>query len=162
MGATVVVDVQIASDVTTVPSKSEIHSWLSDTVSSVCKEESAEFDLAVRVVDEPEGRDLNRQFRDQDKATNVLSFPVVDGISTKLPGADVRALGDIVICGPLVEREAAEQHKDPASHWAHLLVHGALHLLGYDHETEIEAQQMESLERELLAARGIDDPYSVA
>ena len=162
MGVTVVVDVQIVSDVTSVPSQSEIHSWLSHTVSSVCKEESAEFDLAVRVVDEPEGRDLNRQFRDQDNATNVLSFPVVDDPSMNIPDADARALGDIVICGPLVEREAAEQHKDPASHWGHLLVHGTLHLLGYDHETEAEAVQMENLERELLAARGIDDPYSVA
>ncbi len=162
MGVTVVVDVQIASDVVSVPSESEIHSWLSHTVSSVCKEEAAEFELAVRVVDEPEGRDLNRQFRDQDRATNVLSFPVIDDPSMNIPDADARALGDIVICGPLVEREAAEQHKDPASHWGHLLVHGALHLLGYDHETEAEAVQMENLERELLAARGIDDPYSVA
>lgn len=162
MGVTVVVDIQIASNVASVPSELEIHSWLSQTVSTVCKEEAVEFEIAVRVVDEPEGRDLNRQFRDQDKATNVLSFPLVDDPSMRNPDADARALGDIVICGPLVEREATEQNKDPASHWGHLLVHGALHLLGYDHETEAEAEQMESLERELLAARGIDDPYSAA
>ena len=73
-----------------------------------------------------------------------------------------RLLGDVVICAPIVEREALDQGKDPASHWSHLLVHGTLHLLGYDHQTVAEAERMEALERDLLAKRGIADPYAVA
>ena len=104
---------------------------------------------------------MNNQYRRQDKATNVLSFPAVGMGQSNLPAELSQSLGDIVICGPVVEREAAEQNKDIASHWAHLLVHGALHLLGYDHETDADADVMEKLETRILAARGIDDPYTV-
>lgn len=113
-----------------------------------------EADLAIRLVDEDEGRALNRHYRGKDYATNVLSFPADLPEGVKLP-----LLGDLVICGPVVAREAAEQAKAVRAHYAHLTVHGVLHLLGWDHEDEVEAEAMERLEREILAGLGIDDPY---
>ena len=111
-------------------------------------------DLAIRVVDTKEGRALNRHYRGKDYATNVLSFPV------DLPeGVDLPMLGDLVICAPVVAREAKEQGKPLAAHYAHLTVHGVLHLLGLDHEDEREAEAMEQLEREILAGLGLPDPY---
>ena len=119
-----------------------------------------EADLAVRIVGAKEGRALNRHYRGKDYATNVLSFPadVADGV--KLPkGVKLPLLGDLVLCAPVVAREAREQKKPLAAHYAHLTVHGALHLLGWDHEDAREAECMEQLEREILAGLGIDDPY---
>lgn len=111
-------------------------------------------DLAIRVVDEKEGRALNHHYRGKDYATNVLSFPA------DLPeGVDLPLLGDLVICAPVVAREAREQGKDLAAHYAHLTVHGVLHLLGLDHEDEREAEAMEQIEREVLAGLGLPDPY---
>ncbi|WP_421621837.1 rRNA maturation RNase YbeY [Alkalilimnicola ehrlichii] len=112
--------------------------------------------LAVRVVDKAEGRRLNHDYRGKDYPTNVLSFPfeAPPGLDEPLP-----ELGDLVICAPVVEREAREQGKPEADHWAHLVVHGVLHLLGYDHEAVEEAEQMEGLERRILAGLGIADPY---
>ena len=119
-----------------------------------------EADLAVRIVGAKEGRALNRHYRGKDYATNVLSFPadVADGV--KLPkGVKLPLLGDLVLCAPVVAREAREQKKPLAAHYAHLTVHGALHLLGWDHQDAREAECMEQLEREILAGLGIDDPY---
>ena len=114
-------------------------------------------DLAIRLVDNKEGRALNRHYRGKDYATNVLSFPAELPEGVKLP-----LLGDLVICVPVVAREAREQGKQLNDHYAHLTVHGALHLLGWDHEDEREAECMEQLEREILATLGISDPYLVA
>ena len=111
-------------------------------------------DLAIRLVDNKEGRALNRHYRGKDYATNVLSFPAELPEGVKLP-----LLGDLVICVPVVAREAREQGKQLNDHYAHLTVHGALHLLGWDHEDEREAECMEQLEREILATLGISDPY---
>mgnify|MGYP001555702790 FL=1 len=119
-----------------------------------------EADLAIRIVGSKEGRALNRHYRGKDYATNVLSFPadVADGV--KLPkGVVMPLLGDVVLCAPVVAREAKEQKKPLAAHYAHLTVHGALHLLGWDHQDAREAECMEQLEREILAGLGIDDPY---
>ena len=119
-----------------------------------------EADLAVRIVGAKEGRAFNRHYRGKDYATNVLSFPadVADGV--KLPkGVKLPLLGDLVLCAPVVAREAREQKKPLAAHYAHLTVHGALHLLGWDHQDAREAECMEQLEREILAGLGIDDPY---
>jgi probable rRNA maturation factor len=119
-----------------------------------------EADLAVRIVGAKEGRALNRHYRGKDHATNVLSFPadVADGV--KLPkGVVMPLLGDLVLCAPVVAREAKEQRKPLAAHYAHLTVHGALHLLGWDHHDPREAECMEQLEREILAGLGIGDPY---
>ena len=117
-----------------------------------------EADLAVRLVDAREGRSLNRHYRGKDYATNVLSFPAE--LPQGLPeGVTFPLLGDLVLCAPVVAREAREQRKPLAAHYAHLTVHGALHLLGWNHEDEREAECMEALEREILAGMGIDDPY---
>ncbi len=111
-------------------------------------------DLAIRLVDTKEGRALNRHYRGRDYATNVLSFPV------ELPeGVTLPLLGDLVICAPVVAREAAEQGKPLQAHYAHLTVHGVLHLLGLDHEDDREAEAMEQFEREILADLGFPDPY---
>ena len=111
-------------------------------------------DLAIRLVDTKEGRSLNRHYRGKDYPTNVLSFPA------ELPeGVNLPLLGDLVICAPVVAREAAEQGKPLAAHYAHLTVHGVLHLLGLDHEDEREAEAMERFEREILADLGLPDPY---
>lgn len=111
-------------------------------------------DLAIRIVDEREGLAMNRHYRGRDYATNVLSFPA------ELPeGVDLPILGDIVICAPVVAREAQEQGKPLNAHYAHLTVHGVLHLLGLDHEDPREAEAMELLERRILAGLGVADPY---
>ncbi|MCD9045868.1 rRNA maturation RNase YbeY [Luteimonas sp. MHLX1A] len=115
-------------------------------------------DLAIRVVDTAEGQALNRHYRGKDYATNVLSFPadLPEGLP---PGVRLPLLGDLVICAPVVEGEAREQGKPLNAHYAHLTVHGVLHLLGWDHDNDVEAEAMEQLEREILAGLGVDDPY---
>ena len=111
--------------------------------------------LSIRIVGAREGRALNLQYRGKDYATNVLSFPV------ELPrGVASPLLGDLVICAPVVAREAREQHKAPRDHYAHLTVHGVLHLLGFDHQNERDATRMETLETRILATLGIADPYT--
>ena len=110
--------------------------------------------LAVHVVDAAEGRALNLQYRGRDYATNVLSFP-----ADLPPGLRLPQLGDLILCAPVIAREAAEQHKPLRHHYAHMTVHGVLHLLGHDHLADAEAEQMEALERRALAALGIADPY---
>ena len=116
-------------------------------------------ELTIRVVGEAESAELNERYRHKRGPTNVLAFP-----SEPLPaeGAEdeLLPLGDLVICAPVVAREAAEQGKTLEAHWAHIVIHGALHLVGYDHETDAEAGEMEGRERELLAALGIADPYA--
>ena len=117
-----------------------------------------EADLAIRLVDAREGRALNRHYRGKDSATNVLSFPAE--LPEGLPeGVRLPLLGDLVLCAPVVAREAREQRKPLAAHYAHMTVHGVLHLLGWNHEDDREAECMEGLEREILAGLGIDDPY---
>jgi probable rRNA maturation factor len=110
-------------------------------------------ELTIRIVDEAESAALNGKFRRQPHPTNVLSFPY------EAEGACEPVLGDLVICAPVVAREAREQGKDPRAHWAHMVVHGVLHLLGYDHERADQAQRMEAREREILARLGFPDPY---
>ena len=111
-------------------------------------------EVAIRIVGEAESRQLNARYRHLDKATNVLSFPT-DGLAEVLPDF----LGDIAICAPLVAREAQTQGKAEEAHWSHLVVHGVLHLLGYDHDDDIQGQHMEGLERTILARLGYADPF---
>ncbi len=125
-------------------------------------------EIAVRVVGLAEGRRLNLVWRGRDYATNVLSFPVPAGASGPLRRASHglprrghrRFLGDIVLCAPVLAREAKQQGKAPLAHWAHLVVHGCLHLLGHDHERPADARRMERRERRVLAGFGLPDPYS--
>jgi len=143
-------DLQVAGEWPGLPSESAIRRWVAAALS-----DQGDVELTVRVVGREESRALNRDYRGKDRETNVLSFPA------DLPdGVDVPLLGDIVICAPLVADEAVAQGKSPDVHWAHLTVHGVLHLIGYDHETIEEAEEMESLEVALLGSLGIADPYA--
>ncbi|HWR80195.1 MAG TPA: rRNA maturation RNase YbeY [Pseudomonas sp.] len=145
-------DMQLASEAADLPGEADLRHWCELAL----RQRSADSELTIRVVDEAEARELNHTWRHKDYATNVLSFPadIPDGI------LDIPLLGDLVICAPVVAREAAEQGKLLTAHWAHLVIHGCLHLLGYDHIEEAEAQEMETLERELLAELGHPDPYN--
>lgn len=148
------IDIQRVSDrEDEAPADSLLASWIRAALEGRC----SDVELSVRLVDEDEGRTLNRQYRGKDRATNVLSFSADDMGELK-----PRPLGDLVICVPLVAREATEQGKSPDAHWAHLCVHGALHLLGYDHMAAAEAREMEGLEVEILARLGYQDPYRAA
>ena len=113
-------------------------------------------ELSIRVVDEDESAGLNQTYRHKSGPTNVLSFPceVPAGVPNDL-------LGDLVICAPVVAREALEQGKNPEAHWAHMVIHGVLHLRGYDHLQEDEAEQMEALEVEILDGLGYPNPYEI-
>jgi len=117
-----------------------------------------DFTLVIRIVDEQEARRYNREYRAKDHATNVLSFPAE--LPEGLP-AEIRKtqIGDLLICAPVVAREATQQHRPEIDHWAHLTIHGVLHLLGYDHQQSEDAVAMESLETEILRNLGISDPY---
>ncbi|AWF82461.1 rRNA maturation RNase YbeY [Microbulbifer sp. A4B17] len=144
-------DVQRASRCQDLPSDEAISSWVSNALHG----HRNEAELSVRIVDESESQELNHQYRDKDKPTNVLSFP------TDFPAElDLPMLGDLVICAPVVQLEAEQQSKSLSAHWAHMVVHGTLHLLGYDHIEDADAQVMESLETRLLANLGIADPYA--
>jgi probable rRNA maturation factor len=114
--------------------------------------------VTLRLVDESEGRRLNRDFRGKDCPTNVLTFVYADGDSL----ADDMVAGDIVLCAPVIAAEARSQHKEPQAHYAHLVVHGMLHLQGYDHEQDDEAAVMEARETEIVTALGYPDPYALA
>lgn len=144
-------DLQRAST-TAGPSDDDFRRWCELAL----RQRSADSEMTIRLVDETEGRELNHTYRHKGYATNVLSFPadVPDDM------LDIPLLGDLVICVPVVEREALEQNKALDAHWAHLVMHGCLHLLGYDHIEDDEAEEMEALERELLAELGHPDPYA--
>ncbi len=151
------VDVQIAVEDSCVPSEDDIRLWVKRAVEASGRAFSNPTELSVRVVDTAEMQGLNRDYRQQDKVTNVLSFPA--GAIEGLPGHETEVLGDIVVCSAVVAGEAAQQGKAVANHWAHMLVHGTLHLLGFDHVTDREATDMERVETGILTRFGIADPY---
>ena len=144
-------DLQIASSASQLPSHADFLAWCSLAL----RQRTNPSELTIRLVDAEEGLQLNSTWRGKDYPTNVLSFEadIPDGL------LDIPLLGDLVICVPVVEKEAAEQNKALTAHWAHLVIHGCLHLLGYDHIENAEAEEMESLERQLLAEIGYPDPY---
>ena len=147
-------EVQRVSTSASIPDNKKFELWAETTLAG----KGEDFSFGIRIVDEEEAQRFNREYRQKDYATNVLSFP--SDLPEALPEELRKAqLGDLLICAPLVTREAIEQQRSEADHWAHLLVHGVLHLLGYDHEQADEADEMESLETEILAKLGIDDPY---
>ncbi|HEX5662731.1 MAG TPA: rRNA maturation RNase YbeY [Xanthomonadaceae bacterium] len=150
------VSVSYATPRAGLPSAVSFRKWVAAALAS----RILEADLAIRIVGAREGRALNRHYRGKDYATNVLSFPADMAEGVKLPkGVKLPLLGDIVLCAPVVAKEAKEQRKPLAAHYAHLTVHGVLHLLGWDHQDERDADCMEALEREILAGLGIEDPY---
>jgi probable rRNA maturation factor len=147
---TIDVDVQNATAVEPLPENEQLVLWVTFALRG-----KSDVELTLRLVDRDESRALNLRYRGQDKPTNVLSFPA--GLPS---GLDLPLLGDIVICAPLVGEEAEKQHKSLQSHWAHLVIHGVLHLLGHDHQDEKEAVEMEAIEVDLLASLGFSDPYT--
>lgn len=150
------IDIQLAYEddpaiAATIPDADQLQQW-ADTVFALL--ELGEQELTARFVGVTESQSLNHQYRGKDKPTNVLSFPFESP-----PGLELPLLGDLVICAPVINAEAAEQDKTVHDHYAHMIVHGILHLLGYDHIEEHQAQEMEALEKRILAELGIDDPY---
>ena len=148
---TLIVDIQMASASEEAPDPQSIERWVSAAVGN--QRDSTE--LSIRIVDTEEGRALNEQFRGSTGATNVLSFPFENESPEPLP-----LIGDIVICAPVVRKEASDQNKTLNAHWAHMIIHGVLHLLGYDHQNETDANLMESLETEIMQGLGFPPPYS--
>ncbi len=137
-----------------IPAAASFRKWVAAALAGRIREA----DLAIRIVDSEEGRALNRHYRGKDYATNVLSFPAE--LPEGLPkGVKFPLLGDLVICAPVVAREADAQGKPRNAHYAHLTIHGCLHLLGMDHIDPREAEAMEQLERDILAGLGVPDPY---
>ena len=148
------VDVHIAEGLSDVPDRAVLVRWVEFALDAI--DTAGAVSVSLSVVDEKESRRLNREFRDQDKPTNVLSFPMEFDVP---PPDEPLLLGDIVICGPVVAREAREQLKPTEDHWAHMVIHGVLHLAGYDHQDGDEADVMERLEKKILARGGVADPY---
>ena len=146
------VAVQDAARVKGVPSAQQLRAWARRALGPRARGE-----LTLRIVDEEESAALNSRYRGRRGPTNVLSFGAGEAPEA---GDEPPPLGDLVICAAVVQREAREQGKPARAHWAHMVVHGVLHLQGYDHETSAEAATMETRERELLAALGFPDPYS--
>ncbi|MEO6800643.1 MAG: rRNA maturation RNase YbeY [Rhodanobacter sp.] len=134
------------------PAPASFRRWVEAALRGAKRRKPAE--LAIRIVGAAEARALNHDYRGKDYATNVLSFPVEFS-----PGVALPLIGDLAICAPVVLREAADQGKSARDHWAHLTVHGVLHLLGHDHIEDAEADAMEALETRILDALGIADPY---
>lgn len=144
------VDVQYAVEAGDLPDAAQIEGWVRAALHG--RRRAAQ--LTVRLVGEQEGTELNERWRGKRGPTNVLSFPV-EGLETVAP----QLLGDVVICAPVVEREAREQHKRAEAHWAHMVIHGTLHLLGFDHIDDAQAREMEGIETQLLRELGYPAPY---
>lgn len=147
------IDIQYAISAEGLPDEAQLQNW----AQQVLKDQSEGAELSIRIVDEAEITALNKQYRGKDGPTNVLSFPY-----EAMPGVESGLLGDVVICAPVVFEEAIAQDKQPDAHWAHMVVHGILHLQGYDHHHDAEAARMEKREVGVLAELGFSDPYQSA
>jgi len=148
----IILDLQLATEAKDLPDEKQIQQWLEAAILPF----QSEAEVTVRIVDEDESQQLNFDYREKNKPTNVLSFPFECP-----PGIELPLLGDLVICAQVVAKEAAEQHKSLSAHWAHMVVHGSLHLLGFDHINEEDATEMEAEEIQILAELGFADPYVI-
>jgi probable rRNA maturation factor len=146
--------IQFAADKSTAPKASLLRKWAKAAISR----KMAEAEVTIRIVAETEMTELNKTFRYKDGPTNVLSFPFVVPEEVEIP---TPILGDVVICADVVNREAKEQGKTAEAHWAHMVIHGIFHLLGYDHQTDHDAHIMESLEIDVLNSLDIPNPYQL-
>jgi probable rRNA maturation factor len=153
-----IVDLQLACEDENLPREADIQNWIDTALThfnSITKTPFANAqEITVRIVDGSESQQLNLSYRGKDKPTNVLSFPFESPPQVKLD-----LLGDLVVCAEVVAQEAQQQNKHLLHHWAHMIVHGTLHLLAYDHVEDSDAKQMEALEIAILAKLAIDDPY---
>nr|WP_246038853.1 rRNA maturation RNase YbeY [Peristeroidobacter soli] len=158
--------VQVASSRRGVPHARSLNRWAQAACAPYLPRDDRDLALTIRVVGAAESRRLNRTWRAKDKPTNVLSFPAAalapgkNGVPTRFPAKEFSELGDLAICAPVVAREAKEQGKPAQAHWAHMVVHGVLHLLGFDHENDRDATAMEAREVKILAQFGYDNPYA--
>lgn len=146
----IILDLQIASAADNLPTEAQFQQWLDAAVTPF----QAEAEVTIRVVDASESQQLNLQYREKDKPTNVLSFPFQCP-----PGIELPLLGDLIICAQVVVQEAQEQGKTVNAHWAHMVVHGCLHLLGFDHINDDDAEEMEAEEILILQQLDIANPY---
>lgn len=157
-----IVDLQVACEDDVLPTEADIRNWIDSAISGHNAAQlesnqdvvSSAQEITVRIVELSESQQLNHDYRGKDKPTNVLSFPF-----DAPPGIEIKLLGDLVVCAEVVKQEALQQHKNHMHHWAHMIVHGTLHLLGYDHVEDDEAEYMEALEIIILNKLAIDDPY---
>jgi probable rRNA maturation factor len=143
-------DIQLATSYADYPTEQQFQLW----VDAVLQEDDQDSEIVIRLVDDQESSELNQQYRHKSGPTNILSFPfeAPDGFDSDL-------LGDLVICAPLIALEAQQQNKSLFDHWAHITIHGVLHLLGYDHIDDAEAEEMEALEIKILSRLNINNPY---
>lgn len=144
------VDIQVATDTDYIPAEADISLW----VSHCLPRDKQDAEITVRIVGPQESQSLNTRYRHQAKPTNILSFP-----ADIPPELDIAFLGDLVVCAVIIESEALAQGKSLKAHWAHMIVHGTLHLLGYDHVVDSEATEMEALETRILTDLGFPAPY---
>ncbi|OPX56705.1 probable rRNA maturation factor [Oceanospirillum multiglobuliferum] len=153
MSTQAVIDLQLACDADNLPSEADFTLWLQKVIDA---HEDTGHEITIRIVSPEESQSLNHQYRGKEKPTNVLSFPFESPPEVQLP-----LLGDLIVCAQVVAEEAQEQGKALKDHWAHMIIHGSLHLLGYDHIEDEEAEEMEALEIELLVSLNIQDPYNI-
>lgn len=151
------IEIQNATDDAEPPDTGSLQAWAKAALDAAGRPDAA---ITVRIVDAAEATTLNRDYRGRDYATNVLSFPFAEVAPEAMATLGGPYLGDLAVCAAVVEREAAEQGKTREAHWAHMIVHGVLHLAGFDHESDEAAEQMETREREILARLGFPDPYA--
>ena len=144
------IDLQIVTEISAYPELQQFQQWVDAALSG----READAEIVIRLVDEQESGELNQQYRHKPGPTNILSFPF-----EAPPGIPLDLLGDLVICAPLIVQEAVQQNKVAEHHWAHITVHGVLHLLGYDHIEDPDAEQMEALEIDILKKLNIANPY---
>jgi probable rRNA maturation factor len=147
------INIQHAAEKSSSPSAAKLRKWAAFAL----KHERPAGEMTIRLVDAETIASLNQLYRHKNRPTNILSFPFDPEMAP--PKAKIPYIGDIAICAEVVNGEAITQHKEIEAHWTHIVVHGVLHLLGYDHEAKREAVVMEALEKKILAALGVPDPY---